>query len=89
MRDHDDGPALAIKREQDAHNFLPGHAVQCAGGFVGKKHVGIRHDGARDRRALLLAARQQRRKMMDTMAEFHSLYGVRGARRRFARLMPA
>ena len=79
MRDHDDGPTLAVEREQDAHDFPAGHAVQCASRLVRKEHVRIGDDGARDRRALLLAARQQRRKMMDTMGELHALYGLRGA----------
>ena len=68
MRNHDDCASFAVEREQDAQDFLSRDAVERAGRLVGKENAGICDDGPRDRRALLLAAGQHRRKVMNTMA---------------------
>src|SRR5688572_26797145 len=57
VRDHHDGLAVfAVERLQQAEDFLRRGAVQVTGGLVADQKRGVRHDGARDGHALLLAA---------------------------------
>ena len=88
MRDHDDGPPFAVELEQDAQNPRRSRCPM----RQSARPQGARRDWRRcprDRRALLFAARKQRRKMMDTMGELHALYGLQARRRRSARRTPA
>ena len=51
-------PRAAIEFEQQIGDALPGGGVQIAGGLIREQHGRMRHEGARDRDALLLAAGQ-------------------------------
>src|SRR5664280_1629376 len=58
VRHDDNGGALVMQFQQQLHDLFPGMAVQVAGGFVGDDHDRIGDQGARNRHALLLAARK-------------------------------
>ena len=59
VRDHRDrDAALLVERRQQFHDLGAGRGVEVAGRLVGEQHLRRRDDGARDRDALLLAARE-------------------------------
>ena len=59
VRDHQHGDsAIAVEPRQQFHDLERAFGVEIAGRLVGEQHVGVGDDGARDRDALLLAARQ-------------------------------
>jgi hypothetical protein len=51
-------PQAAIEFEQEIRDALPGGVSKIARGLIREQHRGMRHEGARDGHALLLAARQ-------------------------------
>ena len=68
--------------EQQVHHRRARHRVEVAGRFVGEQQRRARPERARDRDALLLAARQLRRIMVEPMAEPDRLQlGLRRAER--------
>jgi hypothetical protein len=58
VRDDDHGVACGGKLAQQRHHFPTALAVERAGGLVGEDDAPAVHQGARDRYALLLAARE-------------------------------
>ena len=59
MRDHDQrGALLAVEVEHQLHHLLAGGEIQAAGWLVGQQHGRLHDEGACQRHALLLAARQ-------------------------------
>ena len=56
--DHQGRAALLLQREQKIDDLLAGRAVEIAGRFIGDHDRRMRRDGARDRHALLFAARE-------------------------------
>ena len=67
--------------EQQVDDPGAGRAVEVAGRLVGQQQARARRGGAGDRHALLLAARQLRRIMVQAMAKPDRLQFGRGARR--------
>jgi hypothetical protein len=57
---HQRGAGFAVQLEHQLHHLLAGGEVQAAGGLVGQQHRRLDDEGARQRHALLLAARQHR-----------------------------
>jgi hypothetical protein len=62
---------LAVQRRQQVHDLVAARAVEVAGGLVGEQHRGLGDDGARDRHALLLAARQLGRRVVLPALQAH------------------
>ena len=83
VRDHDDRLAvLAVKRLQEAQDFVAGLAVEIAGRLVAKEQRGIGDDGAGDADALLFAAGELSWEMLRAIGEaddFECGGGVRAA----------
>ena len=72
MRHHDDGLAVAlVQLLEQRHDFARGPAVEVAGRLVGEQQVRLVGERARDRDALLLAARQFARTVLLAPAEAH------------------
>ena len=81
VRDHDDGLAVAlVELLQQRHDLARRAAVEIAGRLVGEQQVRLVRQRARDRDALLLAARELPRPMVLAAAEAHRLEQRRGAR---------
>jgi hypothetical protein len=75
---HQRGTAIALEREKQIHDGGARRLVEIAGGLVRHQDRRVRHDGAGNRHALLLAARQLRRIMMQSRPEAHGLqFGLR------------
>ena len=55
---HERRAEVAIELEQQIRDPLAGVRIQITGGLVREQHGGLRDERARDRHALLLAARQ-------------------------------
>src|SRR5437879_1157477 len=70
---HDRLAAVAIQHLQQAQNFVGGLAIQVPGGLVAHQQLRIGHQRARDRDALLLAARQFLRLVLGTIGKSHHL----------------
>src|SRR3989338_943043 len=59
VRDHQHGDALlGVQVPEQLHDLLAAVRVEVAGGFIGQQHPRFGDDGARDRHALLLSARE-------------------------------
>ena len=70
MRHQDkSGPGLAIEPEQHLDDRPARSGIEITGGLVGKKNLGTMDEGPRQRHALLFAARQLERIMVETIAE--------------------
>lgn len=70
MGDEDQrGAVLAVKREQQIGNFVPGLAIEVTGGFVGKQHIRAAIERTGQRHALLLAAGELRRKVIEAFTQ--------------------
>jgi hypothetical protein len=57
-------PSSAFDAGDHLQHHLAGLVVECAGGLVAQQHIGALDDGAGNRHALLLAARQLRREVV-------------------------
>ena len=64
---------LAVELEHQRHHLLAGGVVQAAGGLVGQQQRRPLHEGARQRDALLLAAREHTRVMRQPLLQPHPL----------------
>src|SRR5262245_51984335 len=56
VRDHDDGGAIALERQEQIEHRLAGFGIQVTRRLVGKNHTRPIHQRARDRDPLALAA---------------------------------
>src|SRR3954469_12834276 len=66
VRDHHDGRAVFfVQLFEDAHDLVAHGGIEIAGRLVGEHDARLSDDGARDGNALLLAAGELRRKVMD------------------------
>ena len=65
--EHQGRAAVALEREEQVDDRLAGGLVEIAGRLVGHQDGRVRHDGAGDRDALLLAAGKLRRIMVQPM----------------------
>ena len=66
MRDHDDRDATLVELLKNRHDLDAGSAVEIAGRFIRKEHLGIIDQRARNRDALLLTAGKLTREMVLT-----------------------
>ncbi len=65
VRDHQHGDAVVhVQAPQQLHDLAAALGVEVAGGLVGQQHRRLGDDGAGDRHALLLAARQLGRRVV-------------------------
>ena len=62
-------PSCSIDQGQRLEHAHAGLAVERTRGLVAQQHVGLLGDGARDGDALLLAARQLGREVVEALAE--------------------
>src|SRR5437867_889605 len=77
---HDDGLLeLPVEPVEQLEDLLGRLAVEVAGGLVGEQHRGVAHDRARDRHALLLAARELARVVVHAIGEPDQLEREQGA----------
>src|SRR6202034_2590047 len=58
--DHEGGAVLGVEVQQQVDDLGSGGGVEVSGGLVGQEQAGLHDQGAGDRDALLLAARQLR-----------------------------
>ena len=80
------GLRARMQREEQIGDLRAGLAVEIAGRLVGEQHGGPRRDGARERDALLLAAGELARIVIDTRAEADGTkFGLAPGRTRRAR----
>ena len=81
MRHHHEGRAALTRELQHLLEHTIGcGTVQVAGGFIGQHAGGTGHQGARDRDALSLAAREFSGSMPQALAQTHCLQCLAGAR---------
>ncbi len=64
VRDHDDGGAHLVDAFEQVHDLARHQRIEVARGLVREDQLGIAGNRARDRHALLLAARQLRRHVL-------------------------
>src|SRR5450830_135454 len=77
--DHQHGDAMvAVQRQQQAHDLVAALGVEVAGGLVGQHHRRLGGDGARNRHALLLPARQFGRHVLLPPGQAHGFEGLAG-----------
>lgn len=70
MSDEDQGGAVfAIKREQQIGNFVPGLAIEVAGGLIGEQEGRPPVEGPGQRYPLLFAAGELRRQVVQAFAK--------------------
>ncbi len=70
MGDEDQrGAVLAVQREQQVGDFIPGVTVEVAGGFIGEQQLRAAVKRARQRDPLLLAAGELYRQVMQAFAQ--------------------
>ena len=70
MSDEDQGGAVfAIKREQQIGNFVPGLAIEVAGGLIGEQNGRAPVKGPGQRHPLLFAAGELRRQVVQASAK--------------------
>ncbi len=70
MSDEDQGGAVfAIKREQQIGNFVPGLAIEVAGGLIGEQNGRAPVKGPGQRHPLLFAAGELRRQVVQAFAK--------------------
>lgn len=73
------GAVLAVERKQQIGNFIPGFTVEVARWLIGKQHFRASVKRPRQRHALLLAAGQLRRKVVEPLPQpklFQQRFGV-------------
>ena len=75
-------PASRLSSNISSITRLAGGEVEAAGGLVGEQHRGPHDEGARQRHALLLAARQHARVVLQPLAQAHARQHLGGARAR-------
>ncbi len=75
------GPGLAVDLVEDAQDELARLRVQRAGRLVAQEELGLLRHRARDRHALLLAAGELRREVVEPVAEPHQLERLLGLHR--------
>lgn len=63
------GAVLAVQREQQVGDFIPGVTVEVAGGFIGEQQLRAAVKRARQRDPLLLAAGELYRQVMQAFAQ--------------------
>src|SRR5438876_2331199 len=76
MGDDDDRHALTVQLDEQLHDRLSGVGVERAGRLVGEQEQRLVDDGARDRHALLLAARELIGQVVHAIAEADPLERV-------------
>lgn len=70
MGDEDQrGAVLAVQGKEQIGNFIPGLAIEVAGGLIGKQHVRAAVKCPGQRHALLLPAGKLRRKVIEAFAQ--------------------
>ena len=75
-RDRD--PVLPIQFREELHDFHASRAVETPGRFVRQKKAGTGHKGARNGDALLLSAREFRRRVTRPVGKSHALERLHG-----------
>ncbi len=78
VRDHHDGSALLVQLTEQAQDDFFIDSVEVAGGLVGENDFGIVDEGASNADALLLSARELRRRVMGAVFEADAVEGVEG-----------
>ncbi len=74
VRDHHDRLLeVPVERLQEVEDLEGALRVEVAGGLVGDQHLGVGHDGPRDRHPLLLAAGELPRVVGSAVGEAHDL----------------
>ncbi len=73
MRDHEDRAALGVEVLEEPEDLGPRVRVEVARGLVREDDARVVDEGARDRRALALAARELRRPVVQPVAELDGL----------------
>ena len=86
VRHEDDGDPLLVQLLEERHHLDRRAAVEIARRLVGEQQRRLRDERARDRHALLLAARQLARLVIQPLAEPHALERLRGE---LPRVLPA
>lgn len=76
---HQSRTAFLVQFEQQVADALASVAVEVAGGFVGKQHVGLGGKGAGNRHSLLFATGELARRMGQALAQADALQQLRGA----------
>src|SRR6185503_9475223 len=71
VRGHDDLAARLVHREHDRFHHARGGRIEIGGGLVEEQNFGIERPCARERHALLLAAREPARRSQREMREAH------------------
>src|SRR5664279_288982 len=75
---HDRNSSRSTEVAEEPHDFSLPRRVQIACGLVCQKQRGFRNDGARNRYALLLAARKFARQVVHAILETHLRKGEQG-----------
>ncbi len=89
MSDEDQGGAVfAIKREQQIGNFVPGLAIEVAGGLIGEQNGRTPIEGPGQRHPLLFAAGELRRQVVQAFAKPQLLKQRPGIARLWLSLAP-
>src|SRR5262249_30702282 len=70
---HDDGDAVAVHLLEELHDLARHQRIEVAGGLIAEEEVGLADEGAGDGDALLLPARELRRKMAAARREVDAL----------------
>src|SRR6187455_2098961 len=81
---HDGGAEVPVELEHQLHDGLARGAVEVAGGLVREQDARLVREGARERHALLLAARELGGVVVTTLAQPDAREQVVGARRAIA-----
>src|SRR5690606_3719220 len=79
--EHERRPALAVQFLHQRDGAFAGRGVEISGRLVGEQDPRLVDERARERDALLLAARELRRIMIEPAAQAHALEQRRGPRR--------
>ena len=80
VRHHDDLGALGMHRRDDAFDFVRRAGIEIGGRLVEKKNLRPQRPGARQREALLLAARKHARGALGERFEAHRAQRLAGPR---------
>src|SRR5688572_24613269 len=78
VRRDENGRAPDVDLEKELHDLLREHRVEVPRGLIGEKEHGLVHDSQRDRRALLLAARELARARVHPVMEPDALQRLVG-----------
>src|ERR1039457_807505 len=82
VRDEDDRLSLVVQLLKDRHDLDRGLRVEVSRGLVREKDRRVVHEAARDRDALLLAARELGRGVVPAISEAHALETAQSLRAR-------